>query len=394
MPTPEEHALLSASGSSRWLHCTRAPRLEEQFPESTSVYAEAGRVAHAIAELKARKYFLEPMSARSYNAALRKLKKDPAYDSGMDEATDQYLDYLKSLAMSFETPPFVALETRVDYSAYAPKGFGTADCIMIGGGRLCVCDYKNGSGVPVSPVENSQMMLYALGALAVYAPVFGDSIQTIHLAIIQPNAGGVKEWEITRAELEQWGETTVKPAAALAWAGEGAFCPSADPNGWCRFCRAKSTCTARTKMMLELENYIEHPSVLLSEGEIGNVLKRALGLEAWVKELKEYALAAALKGQQVNGFKVVEGRGSRDWTDLDKAFDILRERGVQDAALWERKPVSVAGLEKALGKKVFADTAEGLVVKKPGKPALVPDSDPRKPYNPAGAVFQKVTPDV
>lgn len=147
-------------------------------------------------------------------------------------------------------------------------------------------------------------------------------------------------------------------------------------------------------MMLELENYIEHPSVLLSEGEIGNVLKRALGLEAWVKELKEYALAAALKGQQVNGFKVVEGRGSRDWTDLDKAFDILRERGVQDAALWERKPVSVAGLEKALGKKVFADTAEGLVVKKPGKPALVPDSDPRKPYNPAEAVFQKVTPDV
>lgn len=391
MPTPEEHALLSASSSARWLHCTRAPRLEEQLPESTSVYAEAGRVAHAIGELKARKYFLEPMSTRSYHAALRKLKKDPAYDPGMDSATEDYLDYLKSLAMSFRTPPFVALETRVDYSAYAPGGFGTADCIMIGGNRLCVCDYKNGAGVPVSPVENSQMMLYALGALAVYAPIFGSSMQSIHLAIIQPNAGGVKEWETTRAELEQWGETEVKPAARLAWNGDGDFCPSTDPNGWCRFCRAKSQCTARAKAMLELENAIKKPAVLLSEGEIGGVLKRALGLEAWVKELKEYALTAALKGETIAGFKVVEGRGSRDWTELDKAFDTLRERGVQDAVLWERKPVSVAGLEKTLGKKAFAEAAEGLVTKKPGKPALVPDNDPRKPYNAAEAAFQKVT---
>ena len=92
MAAPEDHARLSASASHRWLHCTRAPLLEEQFPERTSVYAEAGRVAHAIAELKARKYFVEPMSPGQYRSRLKKLRDDPNYDKGMDSATDQYLD--------------------------------------------------------------------------------------------------------------------------------------------------------------------------------------------------------------------------------------------------------------------------------------------------------------
>ena len=133
------------------------------------------------------------MSTRTYNARLKKLREDPHYDKGMDAATDAYLDYLKELAMSFGgVQPFVALETRVGYSDYAPEGFGTADCIIIGGGRLCVVDYKNGSGVPVEAENNSQMMLYALGALKFYGPIFGSSIQDIHLTIVQPNAGGIK----------------------------------------------------------------------------------------------------------------------------------------------------------------------------------------------------------
>mgnify|MGYP003300692084 CR=1 FL=1 len=158
MPTPEQHALLSASSSDRWLHCTPSARLAEGFPESSSSYAEAGRVAHAIAELKARKYFVEAMSTRSFNSQLKKLKEDPNYDKGMDASTDVYLDYLKDLAFSFGSAahPFVTLENRVDYSDYAPEGFGTADCIMIAGGTLCVCDYKNGAGVPVEAENNSQ----------------------------------------------------------------------------------------------------------------------------------------------------------------------------------------------------------------------------------------------
>lgn len=402
MPTPEQHALLSASSSERWLRCPPSARLGEQFPDTGSKYAAAGTLAHALAELKARKYFLEPMSTRTYNSRLKKLKEDPSYDKGMDTSTDEYLDYLKNLTMTFgAVQPFVALETRVDFSDYAPEGFGTADCIIIGSGRLCVNDYKNGVGVPVEAEHNSQMMLYALGALKLYAPIYGDTIQEIHLAIIQPNAGGVKEWSCTRAELEAWGLDYVQPRAALAYAGGGEF----DPGAWCRFCPAAARCSARAAKLLELEpikgavpegaSYTpENPytdavpnTPLLTDAQVGDVLARALDLEAWVKDLKDYALTAALEGREITGFKAVEGRGSRDWTDLDAAFQTLQERGVAEAMLYERKPVTPPALEKALGKGAFAAAAEDLVTKKPGKPTLVPESDKRPPYNAAQLAF-------
>ena len=215
---PEKHALLGASSAERWLMCPPSARLGEQFPDTASEYAAAGTLAHAIAELKARKYFVEPMSNRAFNARLKKLKEDPHYDKGMDAATDTYLEHLKALAMSYgSVQPFVALETRVDFGDCVPEGFGTTDCIIIGAGRMCVADYKNGAGVLVEAEANPQMMLYALGALKVYAPIYGDTIREVHLSIVQPNAGGVREWDTTVEALREWGEKVVKPAAALAW---------------------------------------------------------------------------------------------------------------------------------------------------------------------------------
>lgn len=247
---PEKHALLGASSAERWLMCPPSARLGEQFPDTASEYAAAGTLAHAIAELKARKYFVEPMSNRAFNARLKKLKEDPHYDKGMDAATDTYLEHLKALAMSYgSVQPFVALETRVDFGDCVPEGFGTTDCIIIGAGRMCVADYKNGAGVLVEAEANPQMMLYALGALKVYAPIYGDTIREVHLSIVQPNAGGVREWDTTVEALREWGEKVVKPAAALAWEGKGDFAP----GEWCRFCRARARCSARAARMLELE---------------------------------------------------------------------------------------------------------------------------------------------
>ncbi|MBR1780475.1 MAG: DUF2800 domain-containing protein [Oscillospiraceae bacterium] len=402
MPTPEQHALLSASSSHRWINCPPSVRLSEDIPDKTSEYAEAGRVAHAIAELKARRYFLEPMSARTYNARLKKLRADPHYDKGMDASTDAYLEYLQSLAMSFgETAPSVALEIRVEYDDIAPDGFGTSDCIMVTPDTLCVIDYKNGAGVPVEAENNSQMMLYAWGALRLYGPIYGGSIQTVRMAIVQPNAGGVKEWSLSVVNLYRWAEEVAKPAAKLAYSGAG----DAKPGDWCRFCPAKAQCSARAAAMLALDDQYhmglpagmpgaDHRTpYLLTDAEVGECLEAAAYLEAWVKDLKDYALTTILHGGEIAGYKVVEGRGSRDWADLDNAFRILsQQRGVAEALLWERKPVSVAGLEKALGKKIFAQTAGDLVEKKPGKPALVPESDKRPPYNAAAIAFTEVTP--
>lgn len=397
MPSPEQHALLSASSAHRWLNCPASARLAEQFPNRTSPYAEAGRVAHAIAELKARKYFLEPMSARTYNAQLKKLRDSPHFDKSMDENTDTYLEVLKETALSFEKAPFVALETRVDFSDSVPEGFGTADCIMIGSGAIIIIDYKNGAGVPVEAEDNPQMKLYALGALQIYAPIYGDTIQRAVLKIVQPNAGGTKTWETTVRALKLWAFNTVKPIARIAYDGKGGF----SAGDWCGFCPAKAQCSARARQMLEMEPMVgakpqrssapegpgKNAPALLSDAEVGDILRRAQTLAAWVEDLKEYALSAALAGREITGFKVVEGRGSREWNNQDAAFQILQQRGVAEELLWERKPCSVAGLEKALGKKVFSEAAEGLVVKKPGKPALVPASDKRPPYNAAAIAF-------
>ena len=410
---PEKHALLGASSAHRWLNCPGSARLTENIPDTTSPYAEAGRLAHEIAELKARQHFIEPMPTRSFNAKLKKLMKDSEhYDTSMDGATDEYLEHLKARAMSYPIAPTVALEVRVDFSDIVPEGFGTADCIMIGSGCLDVVDYKNGSGVIVEADNNPQMMLYAWGALRYFRPIFGDSIHTVHMSIVQPNAGGVREWETTPDTLLDWAEQWAWPQAKKAWDGAEEF----HAGDWCRFCKAKATCMERAKAMFDVEplsatNAIPAsewetaaskftsgggsvqgtPPPLLTDDKIGDILTRAKDVAAWLKDLEDYALKATLEGHPIAGWKAVEGRGSREWIGgSDTAFDNLLERGVPRAVLYEEKPVSVAGLEKTLGKKTFAEIAEGLWHKTPGKPTLVPESDKRPPYNPAAAAFGEV----
>lgn len=400
---PEKHALLGASSAERWLNCPPSARLTENMPDTSSQYAAAGSLAHEIAEFKARHYFNEPISKRSYNAQMKKFSANEYYDKGMDGATDEYLEHLKARSMAYPAPPSVALEVRVDFSDIVPEGFGTADCIMIGSGMLDVVDYKNGSGVLVEAENNPQMMLYAWGALQQYRPIFGDSIHVVHMSIVQPNAGGIREWETTVQELTLWAEYTATPTADMAWNGTGDY----NPGDWCRFCKAKAQCSARAAKMLELEPMAGsvpasqadpqdqfEATHCLSDKEIGDILYRARYLAAWVKDLEEYALTATLDGRQIAGWKAVEGRGLREWIGgADTAFPALQSHGVAEALLYERKPVSVAGLEKALGKKTFAEAAEGLWEKRPGKPTLVPESDSRPPYNAAAAAFGKVTSD-
>lgn len=401
---PTNHALLGASSAARWLNCTPSARLTEDMPDTTSEYAAAGTLAHAIAELKARNYFAVPaMTKRVYNSQMRKLQAAPQYDKGMDSATDMYLEHLKARAMSYPTAPTVCIEMQVDYSDIVPEGRGTLDCGMIGGDCIDIIDYKNGSGVIVEADDNPQMMLYAWGLLRVFLPIYGDAIKRVHVSIVQPNAGGIREWETTVEKIREWADTYVRERAQLAWHGKGNFVT----GDWCRFCKAKARCSARAAKMLELEPMVGAKpeenadpadvldgAALLTDAEVGDVLTRARNIAAWVKDLEAYALTAALEGRKIDGWKAVEGRGTRDWVGgTDAAFPALQAHGIDEALLYERKPVTVAGLEKALGKKTFAEAAEGLWVKTPGKPTLVPESDNREPYNAAAVAFEKVTQD-
>lgn len=406
---PEQHALLSASSASRWLVCTAAPRFEEKLPESTSEYAEEGRLAHAIGELKVLKKFTV-MTNRSFNIRLNKLKKEPLYSPEMDKTTDLYLEHLTEQAMLYDNPPTVAVEVRVDFSEYAPDGFGTCDCVMIGGDTLSITDYKHGKGVPVSAVGNPQMRLYALGALKRYAPIFGDTIKRVRMSIDQPRLSSDPSTDlITVEELRAWGDS-IKPAARKAFSGLGEFVPGEH----CRFCRGKAQCRARANTNSALEDFAscvpagslsddelasmkaaaadlgaEVPS-LLSDEEIGDLLIRGKYLVQWYTDLEAYALEALLKGNPIEGWKLVAGRSNRTFADQDAAVKAVIAAGYEEALVYDRKPKTLTQLEELMGKKEFAEKIGSFVVKPLGKPTLAPTADKRDPYNPAAADFADV----
>lgn len=366
------HALLSASGASRWLQCTPSARLEATLPDSESEAAKRGTLAHEIAELKLQKLF-SGLTTRKYNAALKKYKADELYEPIMEDHTNAYLDYIQSIVHQFPSPPFVAIERRVDLTDFVPESFGTSDCIIIGSGRLYVIDYKNGQGVPVSAENNSQMKLYALGAYKAFSLLF--PIESVHVAIVQPKVWNEpSEWSLSAAELLSWGES-IKPIAQQAFDGQGEYVP----GDHCKFCRASATCRARVEQIMEAGTKAPLKPPLLSWDEAADVLKRAEGIVGWYNELKKLALAETLKGGIVPGWKAVEGRGSRDYVDLDAAFTYLKEKGIEEAILYDRKPLTPPQLETALTKKVYKEllAESGHVVTRSGAPTLAPEDDKR-----------------
>ena len=400
---PDKHAILSPSAAHRWLHCTPAPRVEAEFPETTSEYAEEGRLAHSVCELAAKKKFTV-MNNRTYNSRLKRLKADPKWDDEMLSTAATYVEHLTEHAMRFEHAPYVALEVQVDITDYAPEAFGTCDCVMIGGDELIITDYKHGKGVPVSAQDNPQMLLYALGALKLYRPIYGDMIRRVSTYIDQPRLGSYDGASMTVEELLAWGES-IKPKAAAAFMGTGEFAP----GEWCRFCRAKAKCRARANQNTALEDFKDciplgrsipmqaeydatgfKPSNCLTDEEIGALLVRAEGLVAWYNDLKEYALAACLNGKTIPGWKAVEGRSTRAWTDQDAALEALMAGGVEEAIIYDRVPKTLAQLEKVIGKQRFGELVGGMITKSPGKPALAAESDKRPAYNGAAADFSEV----
>jgi hypothetical protein len=388
---PNKHALLSASTSERWLTCTAAPRYEEQFPGTSSEYAKAGRLAHSICELKALKHFA-PMGPKVYSTRLSKLKKDPLYEAEMDRTSDLYLEHLKEKAMSYDSPPFVSVEVEVDFATYAPEGFGTCDCVMIGGNTLDITDYKHGVGVPVSAVNNSQMRLYALGALTTFEPFYGGMIRQVRMTIIQPRVRDEPSSEtLTVEELKAWGES-IKPTAQKAYSGLGEFVPGEH----CRFCRGKAQCRARADAHTALEDFkncvLPTPentgkTPMLTHAEIGDLLVRGKTLVAWYNDLETFALGAILNGEDIPGWKAVAGRSVRAFTDADAAIAAVIAAGYDEALIYERRPKTLSELEKLMGKTDFEEKLGAYVVKPLGKPALAPLSDKREPYRSAATDF-------
>lgn len=369
------HALLSASGAHRWITCPASALLEQQFPDTTSDAAREGTLAHELAELKLRNYFYTTdFGKRKLTNAIKKLKENDLWQDEMMGYTDTYLDYVKSAALGFAVSPYAAIEKRVDFSAYVPDGFGTADCVLISSSTMRVVDFKYGKGVSVSAEMNPQLMLYALGAYEAYRFLY--PVEQIILTIVQPRIpDGISEWSCSLKRLLKFGDY-IKERAAIALQEKEEFHPEEEA---CRFCRARSQCRARAEENTRLAFQTSKKPPLISDAEVGKYLILGGDVARWLGDLKDYALSACLAGKKIPGWKAVEGRGSREWGDLDKAFAALKSNGIPEEILWERKPLTVAQTEKVIGKKEFDSYVGSMILKKPGKPALVKEADKREP---------------
>ena len=375
-----KHALLSASGAHRWLACTPSAKLEDQFPDTESEAAAEGTLAHELAEMKVRNYFFpKELGKRKLNSAVKKLSESGLWKDEMQGYTDDYLDYIKTTALSLKSMPSVRIEQRVYFKEYTLadpedeiEGSGIADCILLYGDTVHVIDFKYGKGVPVSAEENPQLMLYALGAYQAYRMLY--PISKAKLTIVQPRLDSISEWGCPVDDLLKFGEY-VKERAALAVKGEGDYSPGKDV---CRFCRASAQCRARAEENVRLAFFTDKLPPLISNEEVGQYLEKGEDVAKWLEKLKEYALKECLAGKAVPGWKAVEGKGGREWADIDKAFDILTKSGLApEEMLWERKPLTAPQTEKLIGKRDFQESVGEFVIKKPGKPALVKESDKR-----------------
>ncbi len=383
-----DHALLSPSAAHRWMNCTPAPRLEATLPDRTSAYAEEGTLAHSVCEITAKKKF-KKVKAAECTRTIKRLKKKELWDDEMLHTADTYVEHLAERAMQFEHEPYIAFEVRVDISDYVPESFGRCDCVMFGGDTLVIRDYKHGKGVPVSAEMNPQMMLYALGALKLYRPLFGEAIKTVDIGIDQPRINSYDVWLCSAEELLAWGES-IKPTAQKAFMGLGEY----KAGDWCQFCRANGRCKAQAALQTSAfddfkdvaTGALPDPAILTPEA-LGQVLNQGKTLVEWYNAAKKNALDIILSGTKVPGWKAVEGRSTRVWSDQDKALDKLLESGIERAAIYDSVPKSLAQLEKVLGKPKFQELVGDFVLRPPGSPTLADEADSRKEFSSAAADF-------
>lgn len=356
------HALLSASSSSRWLKCPPSAMAAELYPATDTEYTREGTKAHEVAEAIA--------SGRELNVSA-----DPDITTEMLRCAMAYFDYIQELIT--DPDAVVLLEQRLDYSPWVPGGFGTGDCVILQGHRLDVVDYKFGQGVAVSAVGNTQMNLYGLGALNDFGDIYG--IEEIGVHIFQPRMNNVSVDVFRAGDLLAWGEE-IKPTAALAAEGKGEFCAGEH----CRFCPHAGACPTLAGSCLKVVN--THSGAVavptLAPWMVADILRQEPMLSAWLKSVRERALADLLKGEEIPGYKVVEGKGSREWSDAQNVLAQLAQAGYSSEQVFTKPELlSPYQLEKSIGKKKVAELVGQMVVSVPGKPTIAPEADKRKPYS-------------
>ena len=375
-----KHAYLSASASHRWLACPPSAKLCANILDQASEYAQQGTDCHELCA-----YLVEK--------ALGKDVIDPTenltyYDAEMQNCAEEYRNYVLEqieAAKEFCKDPQVMIEQRLDFSRWVENGFGTGDCVIVADEVLQIIDYKHGLGILVSAGDdehggNSQMMCYALGALEVFGDIY--DINQIKMTIFQPRRDNISTYTISKKNLLKWADEILAPTAQLAYVGKGEF----NAGDHCTFCKVKATCRKRAEYNLELAKYDFEMPATLDDTEIAAILEKVDEMISWGNDIKDYALQQAQSGVHFEGWKIVEGRSKRKYTDENAVADTVKDAGFDP---YEKKLLGITAMSTLLGKKKFEELLGGLIYKPPGKPTLVPESDKRPAMNTAKDYFKE-----
>ena len=370
-----KHAYLSASASHRWLACPPSAKLCAMEEDRGSPYAQQGTDAHELCQ-----YLVE--KALGYDV------RDPTedltwYDAEMQEAAEGYAAFVMEQvteARKLCKDPLVCIEQTLDFSKWVEHGFGTGDCVIVADDLLHIIDYKYGVGVLVEATDNSQLKCYALGALDTFGDLY--DIRRIRLTIYQPRRGNVDTFELTTKELLSWADEVLAPTARLAYEGEGEY----TAGDHCQFCKAKAYCRKRAEYSMELARYDFAEAPTLDAAEIAAILPQIDALVSWAEDIKAYALRQALSGEKFPGYKLVEGRSNRKYSDEATVARVVLDAGYDP---YEKKLLGITAMTKQLGKKKFEELLSGFVIKPQGKPVLAPETDKRPELNTAQNDFME-----
>ena len=375
-----KHAYLSASASHRWLACPPSAKLCANILDQASEYAQQGTDCHELCA-----YLVEKALGREVIDPTENLTY---YDAEMQNCAEEYRNYVLEqieAAKKFCKDPQVMIEQRLDFSRWVENGFGTGDCVIVADEVLQIIDYKHGLGVLVSAGDdehggNSQMMCYALGALEVFGDIY--DINQIKMTIFQPRRDNISTYTISKEDLLKWADEVLAPTAQLAYVGEGEF----KAGDHCTFCKVKATCRKRAEYNLELAKYDFEMPATLDDTEIAAILEKVDEMISWGNDIKEYALQQTQSGVHFDGWKIVEGRSNRKFTDEATVASKVKDAGYDP---YEKKLLGITAMSTMLGKKKFEELLGELVYKPPGKPTLVPESDKRPVMNTAQEDFNE-----
>lgn len=371
-----EHAILSASGAHRWPYCTPSARLEEKYPDTQSPSASEGTFAHALAEMRLR-MDLGQLTETQFKKQLAQMQENEFWSNALVEYVDEYVDYVieqYNEALAIDRGAALLLEQHLDFSRYVPEGFGRGDTVILYDGHVEIVDLKYGRNVPVRAENNPQLRLYALGAIEELSCLY--DVATVTMTIVQPRNGGISTETISAAELAEWGNK-IRVLAEKAWRGEGELVP----GDYCRFCKAAPRCRAMQEVAMSVDT--EKDVKELSDAEVAAVLEKADSIISWLHKVQDFALMQARdNGQKWPGYKLVEGRSVRKYNNEKEIAKLLFQQGYKREQVYKPDAlIGVSDMQRLLGKNQFADLLGNYLIKPPGKPTLVPESDKRPEWN-------------